>query len=416
LVPAPALKQGGHAQPPDTGWSIETEADRQLVVEQLDRMLSSPVFRGSKRLSGFLRYIVIETLDNGGAELKERLIGVHVFGRPADYDTSAEPVVRVSAGDLRKRIAQYYHDPASDHELRIDLPVGSYHPVFHLASPPLHLPALSAASAVPVPTEPQLAPVSVTLEAPPAEVTSLHTRWKSPRVLFVAAGIAAVVAAAAVSARMPGSAWQQFWEPVVAEKGPAMIYAGAKHDDGDRLVFEDAVAIVDLGGDLRVNNKSFRVLRQADVSPDALKKGPSLLIGGFTNPEARRLTQQLRFTFATEGDGPAAAGYIQDRQNLNRRDWSVPKLQQGPVPTFTDYAIISRAVDPVTDKLAVVSAGIRRFGTLGAAEFLSDPAQMDTLSANAPRDWRKKNMQAVLAIDVKDGVAGRPRVVASYFW
>ena len=373
-------------------------------------MLSSPVFRGSKRLSGFLRYIVIETLDNGGAELKERLIGVHVFGRPADYDTSAEPVVRVSAGDLRKRIAQYYHDPASDHELRIDLPVGSYHPVFHLAS--------TVSAAMPVPTEPQLAPVSVVLEVPPAEVASVHIRWKSPRALFVAAGIVAVVAAAAVavSARMPGNAWQQFWEPVVAEQGSAMIYAGAKRDDGDRLVFEDAVAIVDLGGDLRANNKPFRVLRQGDVSPDVLKKGPSLLIGGFTNAEARRLTQQLRFTFATEGDGPTAVGYIQDRQNLNKRDWSVPKLQQGPVPTFTDYAIISRAVDPVTDKLAVVSAGIRRFGTLGAAEFLSDPSQMDALSADAPRDWRKKNMQAVLAIDVKDGAASRPRVVASYFW
>ena len=236
--------------------------------------------------------------------------------------------------------------------------------------------------------------------------------------LLVTAGIVALVAAAAVAvyARMPGNAWQQFWEPVVAEQGSAMIYAGAHHDDDERLVFEDAVAIVDLGGDLRVNNKPFRVLRQARVSPDVLKKGPSLLIGGFTNPEARRLTQQLRFTFATEGDGPTATGYIQDRQNLNKRDWSVPKVQQGAVPTFTDYAIISRAVDPVTDKLAVVSAGIRRFGTLGAAEFLSDPAQMDALSTSAPRDWRKKNMQAILAIDVKDGVAGRPRVVASYFW
>jgi hypothetical protein len=410
LVPAPAIKQGGHAQPPDTGWSIETEADRQLIREQLDRMLSSPVFRGSKRLSGFLRYIVIDTLDNGGAELKERLIGVHVFGRPADYDTSAEPVVRVSAGDLRKRIAQYYHEPACEHELRIDLPVGSYHPVFHLPS------NVSAASALPVPEDPRLAPVPVTLPAPATGVTSLHAVWwKSPRVLILTVAVIAA-AAVAVSAQMAGNAWQQFWEPVVAEKGSAMIYAGAKHDDGDRLVFEDAVAIVDLGGDLRANNKPFRVLRQRDVSPEALKKGPSLLIGGFTNPEARRLTQQLRFTFATEGDGPTATGYIQDRQNLSRRDWSVPKVQQGAVPTFTDYAIISRAIDPVTDKLAVVSAGIRRFGTLGAAEFLSDPAQMDALSASAPRDWRKKNMQAVLAIEVKDGVAGHPRVVASYFW
>jgi hypothetical protein len=376
-------------------------------------MLSSPAFRGSKRLSGFLRYIVIDTLDNGGAELKERLIGVHVFGRPADYDTSAEPVVRVSAGDLRKRIAQYYHDPACEHELRIDLPVGSYHPVFHLPS------ALSVASAHPVTEEPRPVPVPGALPAPAIEVASVQpATWKSPRLLLAAAGIAGVVAAVAVavSARTSGNAWQQFWQPVVAEKGSAMIYAGARRDDDDRLVFEDAVAIVDLGGDLRVNDKPFRVLRQADVSPDMLKKGPSLLIGGFTNPEARRLTQQLRFTFATEGDGPTATGYIQDRQNLNKRDWSVPRVQQGPAPTFTDYAIISRAVDPVTDKLAVVSAGIRKFGTLGAAEFLSDPAQMDALSASAPRDWRKKNMQAVLAIDVKNGVASHPRVVASYFW
>lgn len=394
---------------PDTGWSIETEADRQLVLEQLDRMLSSPVFRGSKRLSGFLRYIVIDTLDNGGAELKERLIGVHVFGRPADYDTSAEPVVRVSAGDLRKRIAQYYHDPACEHELRIDLPVGSYHPVFHLPSTVL------APAAPPVNAEPHLEPLSAASLAARAEIV---TPWKSPRALLAAAGIVAIVAAAAVavSARMAGNAWQQFWEPVVAENGSAMIYAGGRQDDDGRLVFEDAVAIVDLGGDLRANNKPFRILKQTDVNPDVLKKGPSLLIGGFTNPEARRLTQQLRFTFATEGEGPTAAGYIEDRQNLNKRDWSVPRGQQGAVPTFTDYAIISRAVDPVTDKLAVVSAGIRRYGTLGAAEFLSDPAQMDALSASAPRDWRKKNMQAVLAIDVKNGVAGRPRIVASYFW
>ena len=409
MVPALAVKQAGHGPPSDTGWAIETEVDRQLVLEQLDRMLSSPVFRGSKRLSGFLRYIVIETLDNGGAELKERLVGVHVFGRAADYDTSAEPVVRVSAGDLRKRIAQYYHDPACDHELRIDFPsvlIIRYSICLRRCQSPLR------------PRSPRNRCLFGGGSTIAAEVPSVqHAPWKLARTLPVAAGIVAIVAAGAVavSVRMPGNAWQQFWEPVVAEKGSAMIYAGA-HDDDDRLVFEDAVAIVDLGGDLRANNKPFRVLKQGDVSPDALKKGPSLLIGGFTNPEARRLTQQLRFTFATEGDGPTATGYIQDRQNLNRRDWSVPRVHQGAVPTFTDYAIISRAVDPVTDKLAVVSAGIRRFGTLGAAEFLSDVAQMDALSANAPRDWRKKNMQAVLAIDVKNGVASRPRVVASYFW
>jgi hypothetical protein len=76
-------------------------------------------------------------------------------------------------------------------------------------------------------------------------------------------------------------------------------------------------------------------------------------------------------------------------------------------PRLTDAFRIARISTRETGQCrerAVVSAGIRKFGTLGAAEFLSDPADGCVRGANAPRDWRKKNMQAVLAIDVKDAV------------
>jgi hypothetical protein len=52
----------------------------------------------------------------------------------ADYDTNQDPIVRASAAEIRKRIAQYYHEPGHETELRIELPLGSYVPVFHLAA------------------------------------------------------------------------------------------------------------------------------------------------------------------------------------------------------------------------------------------------------------------------------------------
>ena len=87
-----------------------TEADRDSVREQLSRLLESHHFKNSRRYPALLRFIVEETLDGRGEFLKERLLGVRVFDRPADYDTATDPTVRVTIAEIRKRIAQYYHD------------------------------------------------------------------------------------------------------------------------------------------------------------------------------------------------------------------------------------------------------------------------------------------------------------------
>jgi hypothetical protein len=399
LTSATAVRQTDPERQSSSGWLTETDAGRQAILEQLERLLASPAFHNSKRLSGFLKFIVEQTLENDGCDLKERTIGVHVFGRPPDYDTSSEPIVRVSAGDLRKRIARYYHDPGHAEELRIDLPTGSYHPVFYLPDT-----ALASIATLPV-----ISPLQTAREE--------SAKKPARKVFLIIAGIAlaGVMAATLAAFRMPGNAYEQFWGPVAAEDGPVLVYAGGRPGN-DRMVFEDAVAVADLTGDIRARNKTVRILKESDLSPETLKLGPAILIGGFTNPLARRLTQQLRFTFAREGDAESGGrAFIQDRQNLNSKTWSVPF---GSVANteFTDYAIVSRVVDPVTGHIAVVSAGIRRHGTLAAAEFLIHPEQLEAVTPRAPRDWRKSNMQAVLAIDVKDGKASPAHVVASYFW
>lgn len=106
-------------------WRLETEAERNAIREQLDRILSSSLFNKSKRYPNLLRYVVDRSLDGRTGDLKERTLGVEVFGREPDYDTNLDPVVRTSAVEIRKRIAQYYHKPGHQTEIKIDFPPGT---------------------------------------------------------------------------------------------------------------------------------------------------------------------------------------------------------------------------------------------------------------------------------------------------
>ena len=84
-----------------------------LVREQLRRLLAHPLFTNSKRYPVLLAYTVKQALDGNASELKERTIGVEAFGREPDYDVNLDPVVRMTAAEVRKRLSQYYYN--SDH-------------------------------------------------------------------------------------------------------------------------------------------------------------------------------------------------------------------------------------------------------------------------------------------------------------
>jgi len=113
----------------------------QAIQEQLVRILAHPAFRNSKRYPNFLRYVVELALKGQTENLKERTIGIDVFERNPDYDTNTDHIVRTTAGEIRKRIAQYYHEPGHESELRISLPSGSYVPEFQWPSPPIAHPS-----------------------------------------------------------------------------------------------------------------------------------------------------------------------------------------------------------------------------------------------------------------------------------
>ena len=96
----------------------------------LQRIIESPAFRGSRRSQEFLQFIVEHALDRHFDELKERTLGVALFGRSPSYDTGDDAIVRVTACDVRKRLTQFYAEFGFDSEFRVELPPGSYIPEF----------------------------------------------------------------------------------------------------------------------------------------------------------------------------------------------------------------------------------------------------------------------------------------------
>src|ERR1700722_14608445 len=104
--------------------------DASEVNAALGRILATPAFVRSPRLAEFLRYVVGQRLAGRTDAPKESEIGSQVFGRPLDYDSRIDPVVRVQARLLRFKLHQYYETVGNKEAVRIDLPKGSYLPAF----------------------------------------------------------------------------------------------------------------------------------------------------------------------------------------------------------------------------------------------------------------------------------------------
>jgi TolB-like protein/Tfp pilus assembly protein PilF len=125
----------GH--PPSTGESAVPSPEQiGLIRLHLKQVLASHAFAGSKRTQDFLELIVTHALEGEFDQLRERMIGAEMFGRPVGYDTGSDSVVRVKATDVRKKLAQFYAEAKEPPAVRIELPSGSYVPRFHFDSQP----------------------------------------------------------------------------------------------------------------------------------------------------------------------------------------------------------------------------------------------------------------------------------------
>lgn len=390
------------------------------IRAELERILGSPQFRGSRRCQSLLRYIVEQTVMGETAQLKERTLGIEVFERPPDYDTNQDPVVRATAGEIRKKLAQYYQEPGHESEQRIHLLAGSYVAEFggggnHPHEPPsgnrhfwlrIGLPIAVAALAV----------LALTLLSPRGKDTELRQLWqpvlKAPGTLLISLGQPIVYnlkSAQAqdeiqgVGAEQPGSGPQ----PDAILKKDLVILP-------DRYAaMGDVICLVHLTSKLEEYGKPYRIRGERSTTFADLRETPAVLIGAYDNQWTLHAVGPLRFTF--EKDAAHETDFVRDRQHPENIDWKLT----GAWPYWevkTDYAIVSRILDTTTDRPVVIAAGITHYGTMVAGEFLTNPDYFAEAAAKLPSGWQRRNLQFVLRVPVVNRVGGHPQVLAVQVW
>ena len=158
--------------PDSPGPAPQPTADE--VRTELALILASQCFAQAARSSEFLRYVVERSLAGEAERLKAYTLAIEVFKRPASFDAQSDPLVRVEAGRLRRRLLEYYVAEGYANPLRIDLPRGGYAPEFSYAAPPPR--------AVAAPASTRIESHGVSQPAAPARLSS---RWRRARTLAV---------------------------------------------------------------------------------------------------------------------------------------------------------------------------------------------------------------------------------------
>ena len=413
--------------PSGNEWTPETEQDRQAVLAQLDRILEDARFRFSLHYSRFLHFVVKETVLGSTDRLRESEIGVEVFERTADYDLNSDPIVRVTAAEIQDRIMQYYGQEEHSAELRIDLPYGSY-------IPKLQRPSARVAR-VPDRTQPEPPPsqpilVSGETETSPTESeSSANSRpfgivWA---LVLVILGLTAVIAFG-VAKRYHVDAVSSFWQfggenpstvmVCVREVEPATGISNGI-DRSPLAVQEVAVPYSDVVAAARISSGITSagltpVLRPTTrTSLNDLQQGPVVMIGGIDNDWTLRLTGGLPFRFVKAGENGAYE--ILDARSATAPTYSIDTSL--PYSALTqDYGVVARFLNPITERPTFIVAGLGTNGNEAATNLVTSNYLFKQFAVSAPKDWRKRNFEILLATQTIDGKVGPPRILAAQYW
>lgn len=446
----------------DTAFGLEASSlsAPEEILNQLERLVHSTHFRNSKRYPALLSFIVLETLAGRTDSLKERTLGAEVFGRPIDYDTNADPVVRVTAGEVRKRIAQYYQSPGHENELRFDLPLGSYVPHFVPAAFVTHTaellhsdlhpglgprdehPELDTHPDVPPnrsvrPTHTEAFPLSDPKAIGPSKASLRNLRMALILTLVSAAIAGTLIAISLLDRPKKLEGITLFWSPLLRSKDATLIILGMHSFDSngrdispasyasypkepqtmlasmirmDMVPVSDVVSYSQFTDLLARNAHPYRTQGAADTTFDQLGHGPVILIGGFDNVWTMRLTSALRYRFKTDTE---SIHEIQDSTDP-AVNWKFDNAQSA-LSNSRDYAIVGAFFDPQIGQYVFFAAGIGQSGTDAGARFLTDDKYLLAWMKNRGVR-RQENVEIVLSTEIVEGQHGPPQEIASYVW
>ncbi len=389
-----------------TKWSPTTPAEFAEVKRELEDVLAASPFANSKRYPAFLRFVVEKTLAGQAEELKERTLGIEIFHRAPDYDSNNDTIVRVTAGEVRRRLTDFYHRAGADHSIQISVPLGSYVPDFlRVERQALKTEAVTASSPVlerqdmPVVEDPKHSRrPAVAIPAMLAVVTLLFLWWRlvplnSVDSFWQNLGSTAVILS-------PGT--------IVTSGTPPVARLGDSAHDSVWMSVESSLAIARITRILGTQKREFSIQPTASLTLTDLRTHPVVLIGGFNNNWTLRLTEDLRFHFCPKDAGR----YFMDRQNPTK----IWQSRYNAEERILDYALVARFRESVTDRVLYVVAGLNKGGTDAASEFVTNKRYLDVLGRKLSRGWESRNVEVILETHSFGNKNSAPQIVATHVW
>ncbi|MDR3727280.1 MAG: hypothetical protein P4K86_09590 [Terracidiphilus sp.] len=432
----------------ETAIPVVAFPDSLAIADALDRILRSAPLRNSAQLQTLLKYLVEVSLSGSDDALKERTIGIEVFGRKPDYDTANDPVVRSRVRLLRKRLAEYYKSgEAKGANLQIAIPNGSYYATFVFRSR-----TSNETHAGSTEGQHQSGAFHGFDENAKCDASrsGTETAPSAPRrrmVVLVAASLCAMIVIASLAlTKMRQSELDLLWAPLIQSNKTVLLYTGttqvflpsasygpsvprSSQDAGLPAVnpplysWHEQVTIPrDLtslpeglaspgyvAADVRVaallssfhRVSSFRF--GSNLAVLDLTASPLVLVGSYDNFWTIDISRDLPFFF------DRAIG-VRERNGTHRL-WTIPPSTDYSMTS--DYAVIFRLVDTKNRGPVLGIAGLSSCGTQAAAEFATDASQMRKLSRS---DLKKRNIEFVLHSSIVNCTAVSTDVVAVQTW
>ena len=391
-----------------------------LVREHVLQVLASTEFHSSKRSRDFLRCVVQAALDEHPKQIKERAIAEVVFNRP-DYDPSTDTLVRVSAAEVRKRLAKFY-ESHSETPVRIHIPAGGYLPEFRVEQPPVI----------------GLEPAAV---APPNPSRKPSKTW-----LAIASKVVLVALGALKWFVRDASPLNDFWKPLIegAESvivsnpsgggnprclvypgnveefqrtlrsgAPSVTIAAVDIVESDQSIsLGNTQAILSIAGFLRVHRRGAMLRIATDLLPGDTRNHPLILIGAFNNAWTLDLSASQRFRFVSEGRGTEFRAGVLDTSS--GKTWFA-QLRKRAWDADLDYSLVSRVWNS-SGQVVLSVAGVSHLGTQAAADLVTNPQRWAEVVRRAPPGWQHKNLEILLETKIVGKSVGTPRLMDCHFW
>jgi hypothetical protein len=405
-------------------------SEREQRLAQIEKLTASQVLHGSESLCKLLRYLAKHALEHPGTPIKEYQIATEVFGRSSDFDPQLDSMVRVQAGRLRAKLAEYYSANGADDGVLVELPKGTYVLSFH------HRGSGS---------RPHVSP----------QAESERQRSESHRKWFAATiSLGALLALAAITilgllwsrnsaqagfsreGELAPAAFRVFWNGFVSgQQDPWVIFSNAAfagrpetgmryydaaRDKGSFILDHytgvgEVLAVHELDRVFGLLHRQIRVKRGSLFSLDDTKNNNLIFIGSpFENLTLLEIpgTQEFVFRRMTSGarKGEEAIVNVHPQPGEPKEYFPSP----GNAPLTEDYAVVGLVKGLNAGQAVLILAGTTTLGTQAAVEYVCRQSAVEELLLRLPvsQAGQLKPFEAVIRVKVTRGVPVESALVA----